>query len=426
MSGGRGIQQGRTKYYEFRVGVSAGDLINVQKELFIHYLKVGDQTMSTAKPFTNVPPFVNRVEEIRYLKSWMTEMPNSILFLYGPKSSGKTTLIYRFIEQNMSGGGYDIKHFNLRELLLVNYDSFLRAFFEQKSSEQVKEIRQYDLKVFKLSVETLKGLASRELDPFIVMKRELEKSNKKGRRPVIIIDELQALDEIYFNGGRELLNEMFNFFVAMTKESHLCHVIIASSDGYFIERIYQDSKLKKTSEFLEIAYLEKQDVMDWLSRLEDYSKIDQFVLNDGQKEAMWDFFGGSCWEISTFLGDLLNIARDRKIPERDFRELLEKKRGFFCSMFMEYATIEPEKEQLLIKMNELIGDRPGRGFVFADLRSLVDDGIWTVHALKDELTLLVRKNFISYAPPRAEYALQGRTMELGLAAYVKRLAGKAA
>ncbi len=382
--------------------------------------------MNAIKPFTNVPPFVNRVEEIRYLKSWMTEKPNSILFLYGPKSSGKTTLIYRFIEQNLSDGGHDIKHFNLRKLLLVNYESFLRAFFELKDSDRIKETREYDLKVFKLSVETLKDLEGKNLDPFVVMERELEKSNKKGKRPVIIIDELQALDEIYFNGGRELLNEMFNFFVAMTKESHLCHVIIASSDGYFIERIYQDSKLKKTSEFLEVAYLEKPDVMDWLSRLEDYTKIDQFVLNDGQKESMWDFFGGSCWEISTFLGDLLNIARDCKIPEKGFGELLEKKRGFFRSMFMEYATIEPEKEQLLIKMHELLGDRPGRGFVFADLRSLVDDGIWTVQALKDELSLLVRKNFLSYAPPRAEYALQGRTMELGLAAFVKRLAGKAA
>jgi AAA+ ATPase superfamily predicted ATPase len=106
----------------------------------------------------------------------------------------------------------------------------------------------------------------------------IEKSNKKGKRPVIIIDELQALDEIYFNGGRELLNEIFNFFVAMTKESHLCHVIIGSSDGYFIERIYQDSKLKKTSRLLEIKYIGYEDVMHWLSNLDAYSKIDRFVL----------------------------------------------------------------------------------------------------------------------------------------------------
>ena len=381
--------------------------------------------MNTLKPFTNIAPFINRTGETHFLQSWIAEKPKNILFLYGPKSSGKTTLIYRFIEQNLSNGKYDIKHFNLRELLLINYESFLRVFFELKSNEQVKETRQYDLKVFKLSVETLKGLKSRELDPFIVMKRELEKSNNKGKRPLIIIDELQALDEIYFNGGRELLNEMFNFFVAMTKESHLCHVIIASSDGYFIERIYQDSKLKKTSEFMEIEYLQQADVMDWLSNLDIYSKIDQFVLNDRQRNAIWNFFGGSCWEISNFLGNLLNIAKSGHIADDKFDKFLKGKLILFRSMFVEYATIEPEKEQLLLKMADLIRNRTGKGFMFTDLRCLVDDGVYTVSSLKDELNGLVRKNFLSYSPPRAEYALQGRTMELGLEAYVEILEQKA-
>jgi len=151
--------------------------------------------MSELQPFANNPPFINRGEEMHFLQSWIAQTPNNILFLYGPKSSGKTTLIYRFIERNLPRTEFDIKHFNLRELLLINYESFLRAFFERKDSEQVKETRQYDLKVFKLSVETLKGLESRELDPFIVMKREMEKVSKKGKRPLIIIDELQALAE---------------------------------------------------------------------------------------------------------------------------------------------------------------------------------------------------------------------------------------
>ena len=377
--------------------------------------------MSTFKSFTNVPAFINREEEMRSLETWIGTKPNSILFIYGPKSSGKTTLLYRFIEQKLAADMYDIKHFNLRELLLINYDSFLRAFFELKSGELVKETRQYDLKVFKLNIETLKGLASKEIDPFIVMKKELRKSNKKGKRPVIIIDELQALDEIYFNGGRELLNEMFNFFVAMTKESHLCHVIIASSDGYFIERIYQDSKLKKTSRFMKVDYIGYEDVMDWLNNLDTYSEIDQFALNHEQQQKIWDFFGGSCWEISDFLEILLNAAKNKTIADDDFDSLLQEKLINFQSMFMEYATIEPEKEQLLLKISNLIRDKPGKGFVFNELRSLIDTSIWTISTLRTELNSLVRKNFLSYAPPRAEYALQGRSMELGLHAYVKTL-----
>ena len=375
--------------------------------------------MNALQPFTKEPAFVNRKDELAYLQSWISAKPENILFLYGPKSSGKTTLIYRFIEENLTNGKYDIKHFNLRELLLVNYKSFLRAFFELKSSEQVKETRQYDLKVFKLSVETLKGLESKELDPFIVMKRELEKSNKKGKRPVIIIDELQALDEIYFNGGRELLNEIFNFFVAMTKESHLCHVIIASSDGYFIDRVYQDSKLKKTSRLMEVDYISYEDVMDWLNNLNTFSKIDRFILNNHQKQAIWDFFGGSCWEISDFLGELLNVSDNGRIADQDLQELLQKRLILFRSMFVEYATIIPTKRALLQEMGHVLGNK--RSFVVEDLAGLVEQNVWQAEALIDELNNLVRKNFLSYAPPRAEYALQGRSMELGLEAYVQMI-----
>ena len=378
--------------------------------------------MNILQPFTKEPAFVNREDDLAYLETWISVKPENILFLYGPKSSGKTTLIYRFIGKNLSNDKYDIKHFNLRKLLLVNYESFLQAFFEIKESEQVKETRQYDLKVFKLSVETLKGIELRELDPFVVMERELEKSNKKGRRPVIIIDELQALDEIYFNSGRELLNEMINFFVAMTKESHLCHVVIASSDGFFIERIYQDSKLKKTSEFMEVEYLKQADVMDWLSNLDSYSKINRFVLNDRQRRAIWDFFGGSCWEVSNFLGNLLNIAKNGRILDDEFNNLLEKKLIFFRSMFVEYATIIPKKRALLQEMGRVVGNK--RAFVVADLAGLVEQGLWGAEALIDELNSLVRKNFLAYAPPRAEYALQGRSMELGLDAYVKMIGEK--
>lgn len=377
--------------------------------------------MPKAPPFTKQPAFVNRTQELARLREWISAAPENILFLYGPKSSGKTTLLNRFIKEHLAGNPFDLKHFNLRELLLINYESFLRVFFEPKAAEQVKETRQYDLKVFKLSVETIKGLETKTLDPFVVMKRELEKQVKKGRRPVILIDELQALDEIYFNGQRELLKEMFNFFVAMTKESHLCHIIISSSDGYFLDRIYNDSKLKKTSEFMEVNYLGREDVLQWLGDLPGYSRIDRFTLTEEQKEGIWNFFGGSCWEISSVLGDLLPLAEDGMIPDDRFKKLLAERTVAARSMFMDYVTIDPQKERLWLRVATLAQHTPGTGFTVSDLRPLVQDGTWSLAELREELHTLVRNNFLSYAPPRAEYALQGRSMEHGLSAYIRTL-----
>ena len=45
--------------------------------------------------------FVNREKEIEYLKKKFEKIPKEILWLYGPKSTGKTTLIEYIIEKEL-------------------------------------------------------------------------------------------------------------------------------------------------------------------------------------------------------------------------------------------------------------------------------------------------------------------------------------
>lgn len=361
---------------------------------------------------------------MKFLRDWIGERPENLLFIYGPKSSGKTTLLYRFVNQYLSSGNYEIKHFNLRKILIAHYQDFIRSFFaidRSKEKTDVKEKREYDLKVFKLSVETLKGLDSKEFDPFVIMETELKKLNDRGLRPVIIIDELQALEGIYMGEQRELLKELFNFFVAMTKESHLCHVIIASSDGYFIERIYNDSKLKKTSKFFEVGYLSRDDVYFWLNNLEKESAIKLFTLTPEQMDRMWETFGGSCWEISRFLGDVMMRAQEGKVPGEAFEEEITKVCIQMRSMYVNYAGLYKGKRALLKIINAVV--RAQGRFREEDMASLVDNNVFEVKDLRDELGILVGQNFISYNPVTAEYAVQGRSMEIGLAMYADMIAG---
>jgi hypothetical protein len=114
------------------------------------------------------------------------------------------------------------------------------------------------------------------------------------------------------NNGRDrqLIIELFNFFVAMTKESHLAHIIIASSDGYFIDRVFIDSRLKKTSKFYKIDYLPKEDVMEWLLNLQKYSKIKAYTLTEEDAEKIWEVVGGSMWEIQDILSELFQRSLD--------------------------------------------------------------------------------------------------------------------
>ena len=223
--------------------------------------------------------FINRNTELAFLEGFINERPESILFIHGPKSSGKTTLLYRLLEKLEKEQKLDVKFLNLREVSTefiddYNYKDFLHMLFDvdDKGDKTGKLSAGINVGVFKIDSEIESKIRKGRVEPFKVMKEEFIRLREKAIKPILIIDELQALDKVYMNNGRDqrLIIKLFNFFVAMTKESHLAHVIISSSDGYFINRVFTDSRLKKTSKFYQVVYLPKEDVMEWLLNLEKY------------------------------------------------------------------------------------------------------------------------------------------------------------
>jgi len=373
--------------------------------------------------YTDHEAFINRKKELNYLMDWTNRKPNEILFIYGPKSSGKTTLLMKFIEFNLNDKHYNIKHFNLRKVLIGNYIDFIQAFFEvdfSNASQEIKQRSEYSLKVFKLSKEIKQSLEKKILDPFVVMEKELQKIVKKGKRPIIIIDELQALEDIYMNGQKELLKELFNFFVAMTKESHLCHVIIASSDGYFMKRIYEDSKLSKTSKYYAVDYLEETDTKYWLKHLESESAITSFKLTDSQIDVIWKYFGGSMWEISDILGELINCSKNKKISDEYINIIIEKRIKENFARFKHFSGFNENRQVLLEKIYHCCAKE--NHFDHKDMKPLMKNKIFDENSLSHELNRLVQLNYLAFDPTKTTWQLQGNSMFYGLKKYVEYIA----
>ncbi|ETR72561.1 MAG: ATPase domain containing protein [Candidatus Magnetoglobus multicellularis str. Araruama] len=380
-------------------------------------------TINPKQKYTLKTSFVNRYTEMRFLYNWINQEPNYILFMYGPKSSGKTTLLMKFIESIITNKTFDIKHFNLRKMLVSNYKDFIQSFFEidfHRSKDDVKEKKEYNLKVFKLTKEIMKGLNNKEFDPFIVMDKELQKLQKKGKRPIIIIDELQSLRDIYMNGQRELLKELFNFFVAITKESHLCHVIVSCSDGYFMKRIYEDSYLTKTSEFFEVEYLNEQDIKHWLANIETENDLVSFKLSDSQIETIWKYLGGSIWEIYNTLSRLVLFAQKNKvINDNDLMSVIQRLIKMNAGRFNHYAGLYQNRFELLkhlYQLNEKHEECQERNF-----QDLITKGIYENKTLKEDLSNLVQLNFLAYNPITSFYKLQGKSMYYGLKEYIENM-----
>jgi AAA+ ATPase superfamily predicted ATPase len=351
--------------------------------------------------------FINRQRELKFLKNYIHDEPESILFLHGPKSSGKTTLLYKFLEQVEKEQKLDVKFLNLRKILTefednYNYRDFLNVLFsvEEKHEKTGKLSGEINVGFFKINSEIEKKMKQGRIDPFKVMEQEFIHLVEKGIKPVLIIDELQVLDKIYMNNGRDkrLIIELFDFFVAMTKESHLAHIIIASSDGYFINTVYTDSRLKKTSEFYKIDYLDKKDTMEWLLNLEKYSGIKDYRLTPKDAEKIWDTVGGSMWEIQNLLGRFFDNPIDNEL------NLYKKK---MRSLIVDYV-VKPGQEDIQRLLNHFVRqDELPKEMIKPEDENL--------------LRHMVRNNILYFDPTEATYYPQGRSYHWGIRLYFQSI-----
>ena len=244
-------------------------------------------------------PFINRKKEIEDINKYLSSKPNNVLFVYGPKSTGKSTLLDRVIN-NLNPEKYAVNYLNLRRVIIYNFKTFLDVFFQKSKKEKVRELISgltLNMGFFQVGLDDNEVL---EKNAFKIMEDQIRAAKEKGVQPVIIIDEVQLLKNIYLNGERYLLDEIFNLFIGLTKETHLCHVICATSDSYFIEQIYNSASMSKTCTYYLIDHLGKEDTFKWLKK---YPK--RFPKEKDMK-FIWDNLGGSPWEIWQVIEDVKN------------------------------------------------------------------------------------------------------------------------
>ncbi|RMA93327.1 ATP-binding protein [Hydrogenothermus marinus] len=300
--------------------------------------------------------FINREKEIDFFLSYFKQKPERVLWVYGPKSSGKTTLIEYIIEEILAKNSeYYIRYINFRGILVYSYDTFLDAILEEKDEEetQTELNRNYNLfNVFKLEAKTLKKIKKRKKNLFNYLLEEFQKTGKKN---IFIIDEIQTLQDIYINGERELLNEFLNFCVRLTKETHLSHVVISTSNTIFQNQIYNTAKMKATSDFKLVDHLGYKDIEEWL-----LSKDLGFTKED--IKLIYDYLGGSVAYIKKLI-DFRNMYPSLKEQLEEMAEIA--------------------KNEILFERNKNLTDKEYN--IFLEIaKNIVDKGYYILDE-KDEL-----------------------------------------
>jgi hypothetical protein len=169
-------------------------------------------------------------------------------------------------------------------------------------------------------------------------------------------------------------------------------------DEYFINTVYTDSRLKKTSEFYKTDYLYKEDTMEWLLNLGKYSKIKDYTLTAEDAEKIWAAVGGSMWEIQYLLGRFFGNRIDNEL------KLYKKK---MRSLIVDYV-VKPEQEHI----ERLLSHFVKHGELSKEMITSEDEIL-----LRD----MVKNNILYFDPTEAAYYPQGRSYHWGIRLYFKRL-----
>ncbi|MBI4649373.1 MAG: hypothetical protein HY738_22930, partial [Bacteroidia bacterium] len=187
---------------------------------------------------------------------------------------------------------YIVNYINLRGVLIYNFKSFLDVFFQRNIKNKAIDILEgitINLGFFNLNIDEEAILKE---NAFKLIEKKLLSARNRGKQPVIIVDEIQLLKNIRINGEGYLIDELFNLFVRLTKEIHTAHVVLSTSDSYFIEEIYNNAKLMQTTKFCFVDHFSAEIVISWLKEENFNPEEINLVLNA---------LGGSPWELQEML-----------------------------------------------------------------------------------------------------------------------------
>ncbi|MFA4668201.1 ATP-binding protein [Pyrococcus kukulkanii] len=234
--------------------------------------------------------FFDRERELGKLLRVVSYDPNMITFIYGPINSGKTALMNEFVKRLPND--YVVFQVNLRRTPITSYEEFVDILFSLEFRDRVKTLKEAVSLIlsagkeafgFPIPAELLNEIV-REKKPknaFAYIATLMKEVKEAGKNSILIVDELQVIGDLKVNGP--LIYEMFNFFVHLTKEEHLAHVFVVTSDTLFIEKVYNEAVLQGRSSYFFVDDFDKETALKFL--------VSQGFTND-EAELVWSYFGG--------------------------------------------------------------------------------------------------------------------------------------
>ena len=301
--------------------------------------------------------FHNRERELKRLMKIAEFEPHTIYFIFGPINSGKTALIQEFIRRLPKE--FIVFYINLREVYISKADDFLKILFEvREKRKDLKSLVRDVVNAVPKEVATPVGkipIPKRLFKEFFGMKeyenvflylREFMDDIAKSKKPIFILDELQVIKDVKVDG--KLIYMLFNLFVRLTKELHLCHVFCLTSDSLFVEYIYNEAMLQGRADYMLVDDFDFETTANFLKK---------FGFSNEEIELVWKYFGGKPVYLIKSVENRDNLAEFcETMLEIRFGQILDslyelKKRDY--DLFKSVLDLFRKVEEYGIKYREL-------------------------------------------------------------------------
>lgn len=335
--------------------------------------------------------FFNREKEKEEIMNILKVEPQLINFIYGPINSGKTTLITNLIEE--LSDEYVVFYINLRRKSITKYEDFIKVLFSVEKNKDLKEIMRGLFAKVEKAIYVSQGIPINDslLDGFLKKDSNEDvfaflenyfKEISKTKIPLLIIDELQLIGNLEIDG--KLIYRLFNFFIGLTKELHICHVFALSSDSLFIERVYSEAMLEGRANYILVDDFDEETTMKFLEK---------YKFNEKEQNIVWKYAGGKASLINTLITKKLigeNIENIEKYLNEEIIDTLGKIKQRIYVIKNIGVNIEYEKTKIKIEFER----------VLEMLNKFSKDECYSYSAITPEINYLVSQNIL-FVDPRS-------------------------
>ncbi|MHC1575085.1 MAG: ATP-binding protein [Candidatus Methanogasteraceae archaeon] len=342
--------------------------------------------------------FHNRERETKEIRSILDSRPTLITFMYGPINSGKTGLINHVVEELPED--YVVFYINLRTKFLSSYDDFIESLFEMEmeSGEALKKGKE-TLAELVSSVTKVAGIPitkefldyvfkdNKPKNAFSYIIKLFEEVRAAGKQPVLVLDELQKIGDVKVNGF--LVYELFNFFIDLTKEKHLAHVFVATSDSLFLECVYSEAMLQGRCRYLLVDDFDDATTAAFLGA---------YGFTDDEKALAWEYCGGKPVCLVELINQKFGGGAVKEKCEDVFKVRVSQLRDLLD--LLGYVT-----PQVLLEGTEYHVEREK---VVEILKDFVDRDVVSFEGYRPEKHFMIKKNILFLDPKEGTVRPQSR------------------